>query len=189
MAIMDATAQEIVTIARSERGKRGGAALAAKMATTGVRKACFSNAAAIAEAVMGRDAWDTNKNSEYKSIKGPRAPEGSVATKKRVTARNKKMGGCIVEWSLQHEPERFEGQDTLWNMDDTLTWLPPNGDVTGEHVETLGNMISEAFHQHKNAVADKKRHDAKKEGKKSSTASEWGGVTSVRGTNFFKTKK
>jgi len=77
----------------------------------------------------------------------------------------KKMGGCMVEWSLQHDPERFVGQDTLWNMDHILTWLPPNGDVTGAHVETLGNMISEAFHQHKNAVADKKRHDAKKEGK------------------------
>jgi len=86
----------------------------------------------------------------------------------------------MVEWSLQHEPERFAGQDTLWNMDDTLTWLPPNGDVNEAHVETLGNMISEVFHQHENAVADKKRHDAKKEGKESSTtaeASQWGGVT------------
>ena len=73
-----------------------------------------------------------------------------------------------------------------------MTWMLTKGDVTGEHVETLGNMISEGFHEHKNAVARKKRHDAKKEGKKSSTAaraSEWGGVTSVRGTDFFKTKK
>ena len=82
-----------------------------------------------------------------------------------IIVEHKKMGGCMVEWSLQHDPERFVGQDTLWNMDHILTWLPPNGDVTGAHVETLGNMISEAFHQHKNAVADKKRHDAKKEGK------------------------
>jgi len=189
---MDATAQEIVTIARSEMGRRGAAALAAKVAATGVRKACFSNAAAIAEAVMGRDAWDTYKNSEYKSMKGPRAPEGSAATKKRVTVRNKKMGGSMVDWSLQHEPERFAGQDTLWNMDHTLTWLPPNGDETEVHVETLGNMISEAFHQHKIAVGNKKRHDAKKEGEKSSTAaeaSELGGATSVHGTDFFKTKK
>ena len=66
---MDATAQEIVTLARSERGKRGCAARVATMAATGARKACFSNAAAIAEAVMGRDAWDTNKNSEYKLAK------------------------------------------------------------------------------------------------------------------------
>ena len=62
----------------------------------------------------------------------------------------------MVEWSLQHDPERFAGQDTLWNMDHILTWLPPNGDVTGEHVETLGNLISEAFHQHKNAWQTKK---------------------------------
>ena len=122
---MGATAQEIVTMARSENGKRSAVALAAK----GFRKACFSNAAAIAEAVMGRDAWDTYKNSEYKSMKGPRAPEGFTATRKRVTACNKKMGGSMVEWCLQHEPERFAGQDTLWNMDHTLTWLPPNGDV------------------------------------------------------------
>ena len=64
--------------------------------------------------------------------------------------------------------------------------------MTGEHVETLGNMISEAFHQHKIAVGNKKRHDAKKEGEKSSTAaeaSELGGATSVHGTDFFKTKK
>jgi len=152
------------------------------MAATGARKACFSNAAAIAEAVMGRDAWDTNKNSEYKSIKGPRAPEGSVATKKRVTARNKKMGGCIVEWSLQHEPEPFAGQDTLWTMDDTFTWLPPAGDAHVPHIETLGEMISEAFHNHWLAVKSKKFHDAKKTAKMTSTATEgsqWDGATSV----------
>ena len=66
----------------------------------------------------------------------------------------------MVKWSLQHEPERFTGQDTLWNMDHTLTWLPPIGDVNEAHLETLGNMISEALHQHKNAVAEKKRIDA-----------------------------
>ena len=72
-------------------------------------------------------------------------------------------------------------------MDHTITWLPPNGDVTGAHVETLGNMISEAFHAHWKAKRDKKRRP-----KKSSTAaeaSEWGGVTSVHGNDFFKTKK
>jgi len=141
-------------MARSERGKLGAATREANVAATGVRKACFSNAAAIAEAVMGRDAWYTYKNSEYKSMKGPRAPQGPGPTKKRVSARKKKMGGSMVKWSLQHEPERFTGQDTLWNMDHTLTWLPPNGDVNEAHLETLGNMISEAFHQHKNAVAD-----------------------------------
>ena len=96
MVIMDATAQEIVTMARSERGKLGAATREANVAATGVRKACFSNAAAIAEAVMGRDAWYTYKNSEYKSMKGPRAPQGPGPTKKRVSARNKKMGGSMA---------------------------------------------------------------------------------------------
>ena len=77
-------------------------------------------------------------------------------------------------------------------MDHTLTWLPPNGDVAGAHLETLGNMISEAFYQHKYAERDKKSANTKKDRKKSATAagtSEWGGVTSVPGKDFFKTKK
>jgi len=77
-------------------------------------------------------------------------------------------------------------------MDHTLTWLPPNGDVTGAHVETLGNMISEAFHKHKRAEREKRLSDTNKARKKSSTAaetSEWDVVTSVKGNDFFKTKK
>jgi len=163
MAIMDAMAQEIVSMARSQCAQLGGAAAAAA-GVSGQRP--DSTAANIAEAVMGRDAWDTYKNSAYKSMKGPRAPEGSAATKERTQARNRKLGGTLVGWSLQHEPEHFAGQDTLWNMDHRLTWLPPNGDVTGAHLETLGNMISEAFHQHKRAVNDKKTNAAKKAAKK-----------------------
>ena len=49
-------------------------------------------------------------------------------------------------------------------MDDKLKWLPPNGDVTGAHVETLGDMISEAFRAHK-----RREKEARK---KSSTAAE-----------------
>jgi len=59
-------------------------------------------------------------------------------------------------------------------------------------LETLGDMISEAFHQHKIAVANKKRTNAKKAAKQTSTAAEvsqWGGVTSVRGIDFSKFKK
>jgi len=77
-------------------------------------------------------------------------------------------------------------------MDHILTWLPPNGDVDGAHLETLGNMISEAFHQHKIKTADKIKNDAKKTDKKSSTATEvsdWNGDTSVHGTDFFNSKK
>jgi len=76
--------------------------------------------------------------------------------------------------------------------DQPLTWLPPNGDVNAAHLETLGNMISEAFHQHKFKNRDKIKNDAKKIDKKSSTAAEasdWNGVTSVHGTDFFTTKK
>jgi len=47
-------------------------------------------------------------------------------------------------------------------MDDTLTWLPPNGDVTGAHVETLGNIISEVFDRYKKQEKDKRTADEKK---------------------------
>jgi len=188
MAITGLAAQEFVTLARSTFGAAGGAAAAA----AGKGGPPRNDVDKFAETVMGRDAWDTYKNSEYKSMKGPRAPDGSGPTKRRVAERKAKLGGSMTGWSRQHEPEYFEGQDTLWNMDDTLTWLPPNGDVNGAHVETLDNLISEAFHRHKAAVGDKKRNDAKKEVKKSSTAaeaSEWGEDTSVHGIDFFKTKK
>jgi len=64
-------------------------------------------------------------------------------------------------WSLEYEPEYFTGVDTLWCMDDRLTWLPPDGDVTGIHVGTLGDMISEAFHAHKRKEGDARRSEAK----------------------------
>jgi len=164
MTLMDATAQEIVTMARSAFSARGGAASAAS--GLGGRPRART-APDIAEAVMGRDAWDTYKNLEYKTMTGPHRPHGSAAMDKHVAARNKKLGGTLAEWSLQHEPEHFAGEDTRWTKDHTLTWLPPNGDVTGAHVETLGNMISEAFHKHKKAERDKKKNDAKKARKKS----------------------
>jgi len=188
MAITGLTAQQLVALARSACASAGGIAAAAAGTSGRLR----NDVDKFAEAVMGRDAWDTYKNSEYKSMKGPRAPAGSVHTRRHVAERKKKLGGSMTGWSLQQEPAYFEGEDTLWNMDDTLTWLPPNGDVNGAHVETLGNMISEAFHNHKNSVSDKKRNDAKKAAKKSSTAaeaSEWVQDTSVRGIDFFKTKK
>ena len=188
MAITGLTAQQLVALARSACASAGGIAAAAAGTSGRLR----NDVDKFAEAVMGRDAWDTYKNSEYKSMKGPRAPAGSVHTRRHVAERKKKLGGSMTGWSLQQEPAYFEGEDTLWNMDDTLTWLPPNGDVNGAHVETLGNMISEAFHNYKNSVSDKKRNDAKKAAKKSSTAaeaSEWVQDTSVRGIDFFKTKK
>jgi len=104
---------------------------------------------------------------------------------KHIVARNKKFGGTLAGWSLKREPEHFAGEDTRWTMDHTITWLLPNGDMTVAHVETLGNMISEALHKHKKAEKDKRTADAKKARKKSSTAaeaSEWGLVTSDKPT-------
>jgi len=95
---------------------------------------------------------------------------------------------------VESEQEHFKGADTRWSMDLALTWLPPDGDVSAPHIETLGNMISEAFHLHKaniyNAKAKTKNADAKQD-KHSSTAveaSEWNEGTSVRGTDFLNTK-
>jgi len=173
MLITGLTAQKLIELVRSFAGSRGGAAKAGRG---------YSNCAAVAEAVMGHDAWETYKNSNYKSMTGPRAPQGSVATNKRVKIRNKKMGGSMTKWTLQHEPEPFAGQDTRWTMDDKFTWLPPDGDGSAAHIETLGDMISEAFHNHKLALWQKTTKDAKKAAKMTSTAAEvsqWDGATSV----------
>jgi len=59
----------------------------------------------IAEVVMGRDAWDTYKNLEYKTMKGPRRPHGKPATEKRVAERSKALGGTLSKRSMLHEPE------------------------------------------------------------------------------------
>jgi len=77
-------------------------------------------------------------------------------------------------------------------MDDTLTWLPPDGDVTGAHVRTLGDMISEAFHAHKKREREARLKEAKEARKKSSTAaesSEWDLDTSVKKQGFLQGKK
>jgi len=71
-------------------------------------------------------------------------------------------------------------------MDQRLTWMPPDGDVNNAHLGTLGNVISEAFYQHKVKNRNKLRYQ------KSSTAAEasdWNGVTSVHGADFSQTKK
>ena len=153
MAITGLTAQTLVDLARAAVSALG-------------RRPAYSSCAAVAEAVMGHDAWETYKNSKYKSMKGPRAPQGSVATLKRVTIRNKKHGGGMANWTLQPEPEPFAGQDTRWTMDDTFTWMPPDGDERAPHIETLGEMISEAFHHHWIAVKGKAKREKDKDAKK-----------------------
>jgi len=175
MAITGLSAQALVRLARAAFGAAGG---------RGGRDRTASN---IAEAVMGSEAWNTYKNTEYKSMHGPRKPQGSAACEKRTKARRSKLGGLLAGWTLKNEPEHFAGTDTRWTMDQTLTWLSPDTCISTKHLETLGNMISEAFHQHKKRTRD----DANKALKTSSTAAEatdWNGVTSVYGTDFFKPK-
>ena len=194
MAMTGLSARELVNIARAAFGSVGGrasaAASCARAAATGIEtrgRRPVANAADLAEAVMGSEAWDIYKNSAYKSMHGPRKPHGNVPTKKRVKARKLNLKGSLAGWTLQIQPEHFAGEDTQWTMDQSLTWLPPDGNVNHAHLETLGNMISEAFHQHK-----MKMYDLAKKAKKSSTvaqASDWIGDTSVRGADFFKPKK
>jgi len=198
MAITGLSAQELVHLARSAFGAAAGtasaiasaeraAAMGIERGNNGGGQRPDTTAANITEAVMGSEAWNTYKNTEYKSMHGPRKPEGSAACDKRTKQRRLKLGRSLAGWTLQHEPEHFAGTDTHWTMGQTLTWLPPDGNVNHMHLETLGNMISEAFHQHKL----KMRH-ATKTVKKSSTAAEasdWNGVTSVHGADFFKPKK
>jgi len=194
MAITGLSAQELVNMARSAFSTTGGRASATvnaeRLAATGIElrgRRPVADAADLAEAVMGSEAWDAYKNSKYKSMHGPRKPQGSVATAKRVKERKLKLKGSLAGWTLQIEPEHFAGADTHWTMDQPLTWLPPDGNVNHRHLETLGNMISEAFYQHK-----MKMSDAAKKVKKSSTAAEasdWNGDTSVHGADFFKPNK
>jgi len=194
MAITGLSAQELVNIAHAAFAAVGGRAAAvanaARVAATGIETRGLppvANAADLAEAVMGSKAWDVYKNSKYKSMHGPRKPQGSTLTKKRVKERKLKLKGSLAGWTLQIEPEHFAGVDTQWTMDQPLTWLPPDGNVNHEHLETLGNMISEAFHQHK-----AKMLDLAKKAKKSSTvaeASQWIGDQSVLGADFFNPKK
>ena len=140
----------------------------------------------IAEAVMGSEAWNAYKNTESTSMKGPRRPEGKIACEKRTNARKSKLGGSLAGWTLQNKPEHFAGTDTQWNMDQTLTWIPPDTCTRANHIGTLGNMISEAFHQHK-----KNMRIARFKAKTASTTAEgtdWNDDTSVHGADFFKPK-
>ena len=171
-------------------GKVSAIACAERKAATGIETRGVrpvATAANLAEAAMGSEAWNKYKNEAYKSMRGPRKPQGSAACDKRTKERRSKLGGSLEGWTLQNEPEHFAGTDTHWTMEQTLTWLPPDGDVNHMPLETLGNMISEAFHQHKANV-----RGATKRVTKSSTAAEasdWNGVTSVHGADFFKPKK
>jgi len=148
---------------------------------------CTSPAREIAEAVMRRIAWDAYKHSNYKNMKEPRKPIGSAALDKHRSARNTRLGGSMTGWTLECEPEHFKDVDTKWRMDDTLTWLSPDGDPSKTLVEMLGNMISEAFHAHTKKV----RYSRMSRSVSTVTEStEWETVKSVNSkTDFFGKKK
>jgi len=89
------------------------------------------------------------------------------------------LGGSISGWSLECELEHFTDVDTLWRVEDKLRLLSPDGDLTKTHVETLVDMISEAFYAHKRDMINAR--------KKSSTAaesSEWQTDKSVNSEDF-----
>ena len=194
MVITGLSAQELVDIARAcfstNGGRAAGIAGDERLAATGIEtrgRRPVANAADVAEVVMGSEAWDAYKNNNFKTMHGPRKPQGSRATTKRLKDRKLQLKGSLEGWTLQIEPEHFAGTDTKWTMDQPLTWLPPDGNVNHRHLETLGNMISEAFHQHK-----MKMYNEEKKVKKSFTAaesSEWNGDKSVHGADFFKPNK
>ena len=93
----------------------------------------------------------------------------------------------MTGWTLECEPEHFKDVDTKWRMDDTLTWLSPDGDPSKTLVEMLGNMISEAFHAHTKKV----RYSRMSRSVSTVTEStEWETVKSVNSkTDFFGKKK
>jgi len=94
MEILGLTALNVVKMIRKEHGSHGGAPRS-------------SPAREIAEAVMGRIAWDIYKNIEYKRMTGSRRPQGSAKVEKHVKARNKKLGGSMTGWSCKCEPEHL----------------------------------------------------------------------------------
>jgi len=93
---------------------------------------------------QGRIAWDRFKNSRFKAMKGSRKPIGSAASKVHKTARNKKLCGLHDRLDIGDRPRTFHRRPHQVN--DTLTWLSPDGDPPKMFCETLRDVISEAFH-------------------------------------------
>jgi len=113
MAITGATAQELVTIVSSSFGALGGAVSVGSGSLEKARAAAAASGRSdrpvdrtvsdIAVVVMGHDAWDTYKNHDPGSMKGPRRPHFRTPTEKRVTERRKTMGGGLrVEFFIQN---------------------------------------------------------------------------------------
>ena len=55
-------------------------------------------------------------------------------------------------WKLETETTYFQDVDTKRRVDDTLTWLSPDGDPSKTFVETLGHMTSEAYNKDRKKV-------------------------------------
>jgi len=94
MAFTGLSAQELVNLARSAYSAAGGtasaivraeraAAMGIEIGSNGGGRRPDTTAANIAEAVMGSEAWNTYKHSEYKSMHGPRKPQSSKFCDKR----------------------------------------------------------------------------------------------------------
>jgi len=98
----------------------------------------------IAEGVMGRVAWEHYSKSKYKELKGARKPAGLPATEKKNRDRKEELGGSMKGLTLQTPLDYFKDVDTKWKMDTKFVWLSPEGDII--FTNTLGDMISEAFH-------------------------------------------
>jgi len=123
------TPQQIVTMKRVANGALGNGRNVALEITKGV---------------MGRVAWEHYSNSKYKEMTGACKPAGCTATTKKNQARKELLGDSWKGLTLQTLLHYFQDVDTKWIMDTELVWLSPERRITFSN--TLGDMISEAFH-------------------------------------------
>ena len=131
-----------------------------------------------------------NKNS---TLKGACKPAGSNPSKKKTRDRKALLGGSLTDWTLQTPLHYFKDIDTKWSMDTKLVWLSPDGVLS--FCNTLGDIISEAFHAHhltkytRAYEADKKKKVAVSTGT-SCEATEWVTDTDMNiNKNFFGDKE
>jgi len=127
--ILGLTPQQIVTMIRADNGAIGGGR---------------SVALEIAEGVMGRVVWEHYSNNKFKEMTGARKPAGITTTVKKNKARKELLRGSMRGLTLQTPLHYFKDVDTKWKMDTKLVWLSSEGHITFSN--TLGDMISEAFH-------------------------------------------
>jgi hypothetical protein len=180
MLILSMLVQEIVTLER----------YAINNTYVGDSGAAPSHACEIAEQVIGRIAWDRFKNTEIKAMKELRKPMPRGTLGPYRAKRNKRIGGSLIGWMLETGLKYFEDVDIQWTMNDTLTWLSPDGDPAGTFSETLRHAISEAFWALKTEQKDAKITAARRSAAAKSSGSEitvalWSTDKSVNSKNDF----